>query len=105
MAHVLIVDDVLENIQLLGRLLRQRIEGTIAVAQDGEAALRAVDYRRPDLILFEPRSARRSVPVVTRSVLRCSPPSPGGRREVPVHSTCGPQCATVPSSRALPRSL
>jgi two-component system, sensor histidine kinase and response regulator len=53
MPHLLIVDDVLENIQLLGRLLRKRIEGTIAVARDGEAALRAVAHRRPDLILLD----------------------------------------------------
>lgn len=53
MPHILIVDDVLDNIQLLGRLLHSRIECSIAVAQDGEAALRAVEYQRPDLILLD----------------------------------------------------
>jgi two-component system sensor histidine kinase/response regulator len=60
MPHILIVDDVLDNIQLLGRVLHERIECSIAVAQDGEAALRAVDYQRPDLILLDVMMPRMS---------------------------------------------
>jgi two-component system, sensor histidine kinase and response regulator len=52
--NVLIVDDTLKNIQVLGTILRQ--EGyQISVAQNGEQALDAVGRVHPDLILLDIR--------------------------------------------------
>lgn len=51
-AQILVVDDVLENIQVLGSLLRK--EGyQVRVARSGLEALRQVEQEQPDLILLD----------------------------------------------------
>jgi phosphoserine phosphatase RsbU/P len=50
--RILIVDDTLENIQVLGIMLRDR-EYQINVAQNGPAALELANKIRPDLILLD----------------------------------------------------
>ena len=51
-SQILIVDDNLENIRVLGTVLRQ-LKCRIAVAQNGAQALRAVEEQIPDLILLD----------------------------------------------------
>ncbi len=51
-AHILIVDDTIRNIQLLGTILREK-GYQISVAQNGLQALDAVDSEMPDLILLD----------------------------------------------------
>ncbi|MBK1880399.1 hybrid sensor histidine kinase/response regulator [Pelagicoccus mobilis] len=51
--HLLIVDDVLKNIQYIGRLLRESINCRISVAQSGQQALEIVKATPPDLILLD----------------------------------------------------
>lgn len=51
-ARILIVDDTLENIQVLGLLLRQK-NYQIVVARNGREALDAVERMQPDLILLD----------------------------------------------------
>ncbi len=53
-AHILIVDDTLKNIQLLGTILRER-NYQISVAQNGKQALQIAggDAALPDLILLD----------------------------------------------------
>ena len=50
--HVLIVDDTLKNIQLLGAILREH-NYQISVAQNGKQALELVAMEVPDLILLD----------------------------------------------------
>ncbi len=50
--HILIVDDTLRNIQVLGTILRQE-RYQINVAQNGKQALDVVSKVRPDLILLD----------------------------------------------------
>lgn len=51
-AHILIVDDTAENIQVLGSLLRE--EGYIlSVAYHGQEALERLKYIKPDIILLD----------------------------------------------------
>lgn len=50
--RILVVDDVLENIQVIGGLLREK-GYMISVAQSGEQALEVVKENRPDLILLD----------------------------------------------------
>jgi PleD family two-component response regulator len=51
-SRILIVDDTLKNIQLLGTILKN--EGyNINVAQDGLKALKMVEAANPDLILLD----------------------------------------------------
>lgn len=51
MAVILIVDDVLENIRLLKRVLER--DGQIIFARDGASALALAAQHRPDLILLD----------------------------------------------------
>lgn len=51
-AHILIVDDTVRNIQLLGTILREN-GYQISVAQNGVQALDVVDSEMPDLILLD----------------------------------------------------
>ena len=51
-ASILIVDDVLRNIQVLGTMLRKAGYG-IQTAQNGTQALKAVEAEPPDLILLD----------------------------------------------------
>lgn len=51
-AHILIVDDTVRNIQLLGTMLREK-GYQISVAQNGIQALDAVASEMPDLILLD----------------------------------------------------
>ncbi len=50
--RILIVDDTLENIQVLGIILKER-NYQINVAQDGPTALELVEKTKPDLILLD----------------------------------------------------
>jgi len=50
--RILIVDDTIENIQVLGTVLRQQ-EYKINVAQNGMQALQVLEKVRPDLILLD----------------------------------------------------
>lgn len=49
---VLIVDDIPENIRILGTILRKQ-NYAVAIAQDGEQALEALETLKPDLILLD----------------------------------------------------
>ena len=51
-ARILIVDDTLQNIQVLGTILRER-DYQLNVAQNGRQALESVQKVKPDLILLD----------------------------------------------------
>jgi len=50
--HVLVVDDVLENLQVVSGILHSN-DIDVSAATSGEQALRAVEYDPPDLILLD----------------------------------------------------
>lgn len=51
---ILIVDDIPENIRVIGQTLKQNeISCRLALAESGEAALNSVKRRKPDLILLD----------------------------------------------------
>jgi DNA-binding response OmpR family regulator len=52
LAHVLVVDDSKDSVDIVRQVLESR-GFAVTTAHDGESALRAVEERRPDLVLLD----------------------------------------------------
>ncbi len=52
LAHILVVDDSRESADIVRQVLEQR-RFSVAIAYDGESALREIEARRPDLVLLD----------------------------------------------------
>lgn len=51
--HILIVDDNPQNLKILGNVLKENTDYTLAFAMNGEEALEYISKNRPDMILLD----------------------------------------------------